>query len=113
MKTFIFSIICLASLQANAQEALQGFSADSEGVTFQVHSSGCTKKSDFSFIVLDSVPAKVLLTRNNEDLCEAYVPYGTPIKFSYDELGFNEGDEFNILNPLATVRVIKTKKVNL
>lgn len=88
-------------------EALLGLRIDERGLTFQVESSGCTKKGDFEVQVFDVKPRQFLLLRTRPDLCEAVVPYGKRIRFSFAELGIEIGDRIRVLNPLATVQVAR------
>jgi hypothetical protein len=39
------------------------------------------------------------------DFCDAYVPFGTRISYTYEELELEEGGSFTILNPLSNYRV--------
>lgn len=106
MNKVLFCVLCLMSFSAiAAREEILGFSADEKGVSFQVRSGGCTSKADFGFVVLDTHPAGLILNRQQPDPCEAVVPFGTTVTFSYEELGFVNGDKFNILNPIATITV--------
>ena len=111
MKRFFCLYLCTFALNGQAHEEILGVHTDSEGVTFHVKSNGCTTREDFGAVMLDTLPAGVLLVRNNEDRCDGYVPYGTSIKFKYEELGFLPGAEFNIVNPLATLKFHKEEKV--
>lgn len=93
-----------AAFAETTTEAIMGFTTDSDGVTFQVMSGGCTRKSDFQVMLLEVQPAQVLLKRVKMDGCEAYLPFGTKVTFSYSELGLGEGQEFRIGNPTSTLR---------
>lgn len=104
-------LLSILSLQAYGFEEILGVQYEAEGVTFQVTSSGCTSKEDFSFVVLESYPMGLVLTREKIDPCEAHVPFGTKIKYSYSELGFIPGSEFKVLNPLHVFKVPVEEKV--
>lgn len=84
-------------------EPLKGLAVLPEGIVFQVASSGCTSKADFQVDVLESDPLQLRLIRLQEDPCDASLPFGTVIRFSYQELGIVGGSEFRVINPLATV----------
>ena len=45
--------------------------------------------------------------RTAPDYCEAYLPYGTRVTYTYEELGLGEGAEFVITNEIsrATIRL--------
>ena len=86
-------------------EPLLGLVIRRSGITFQVPSSGCTEKSDFTVEVLESFPLQLRLIRLEEDPCDAFEPLGTRIRFSYKELGMQRGDKFRVVNPLGTAEV--------
>lgn len=91
---------------AEEQEALLGLTVDEGGISFQVFSGGCTHKEDFQVQFLGNTRNNALnLVRMRPDFCKALVPYGTTIKFTYEELGLKKGAEFKVVNPLAAVRV--------
>ncbi|MCU7919699.1 MAG: hypothetical protein KZQ95_15270 [Candidatus Thiodiazotropha sp. (ex Epidulcina cf. delphinae)] len=86
-------------------EPLLGVLFRKYGIVFQVASSGCTQKSDFRVEVMESFPLQLRLIRVQQDPCDAFVPLGERIHFSYRELGIVPGDELRVLNPLGTVVV--------
>lgn len=90
---------------AHNVEPLIGLLIRSEGILFQVASGGCTTKDDFKVEVLESYPLQLRLIRLQEDPCDAYLPLGTRIRFTFRELGINPGDLFRVVNPLGTIRV--------
>lgn len=92
--------------KAQELEKLLGVRVGAHGITFQVTSGGCTKKSDFSIQQLESFPVQLRLSRNQPDHCEAYVPYGTKIFYSWRELGMGNGSQFVVSNPLGPVTVV-------
>ena len=67
-------------------ETLMGMSYDSTGIAFQVKSGGCTRKSDFSFLIAETHPVQLTLIRNKQDNCEVHAPHGTTIKFTWEEM---------------------------
>ena len=75
------------------------------GIMFQVSSSGCTTKDDFKVEVLESYPLQLRLVRLQEDPCDAFLPLGTLIRFTFKELGMQPGDQLRVINPLGTVEV--------
>jgi hypothetical protein len=86
-------------------EPLLGLFIQYGGIVFQVSSTGCTTKEDFQLEVLESFPLQLRLIRLNEDPCDAYLPLGARIRFSYRELGIRPGDQLRVVNPLDVVEV--------
>jgi hypothetical protein len=84
-----------------ALEALHGVLFGKNGIIFQVPSSGCTQKSDFDVIIQESYPLQLRLDRIHPDVCDAYLPLGKRIFFSYHELGLVSGSEVRVVNPLG------------
>lgn len=90
-------------------EHVYGMIYEPEGLTFQVQSTGCTEQEHFRMVRYQTSPAAVaelLLIRIIPDFCDACVPFGETIFFSYKELGLELGQTFSVLNPRAvnTVR---------
>ena len=107
MKKVIIILSLLAPFSAFAerrpspppiQEVILGLVYNAEGVIFQVESSGCTKKSAFVILHLETYPEQIILSRTDQDHCNVHRPYGTFIKFTYQELGKKIGDKFDIGN---------------
>ena len=90
---------------AHAVEPLMGLLIRQRAIVFQVSSSGCTTKDDFRVEVLESFPLQLRLIRIREDPCDAFVPLGTLVRFTYRELEIRPGARFRVVNPLATVQV--------
>ncbi len=88
------------SSESPGSEVILGFIYDSTGVTFQVESNGCTEKSDFVVLQLETYPVQVMIERTRPDNCEVSVPYGEYIKFTYEELGQSAGTKFDIGNQI-------------
>jgi hypothetical protein len=86
-------------------EPLLGVIFLKSGIVFQVTSTGCTQKSDFDLQVLESYPLQLRLIRINPDLCDAYIPLGERIFYSYSELGLLSGTKLSVMNPLGTAVV--------
>jgi hypothetical protein len=86
-------------------EALGGMLFTEYGIVFQVNSNGCTQKSDFEVVIMESYPMQLSLERVNPDPCDAYIPLGERIFFSYRELGVAPGSELMVVNPLGKLVV--------
>ena len=110
MKNIILGLTTLASLFVFAQdegEVIWGALSDFKGVTFQVRSGGCTDESDFIFKTIrgsDAQYALVTLVRTTPDTCEAGLPHGAMIQFTYYEMGLKYYEAFVITNELRTLR---------
>lgn len=104
-KLFIVSLLFFGQSSFAAEgERIKGFKSDMSGITFHVSSGGCTKKEDFTLVQKGSAPIELTLKRNRFDGCEAFFPFGTEIKFTWQEIGSADGFEYVITNPLATIR---------
>ena len=97
------------SLEIEGQaEPLLGLLYSGEGLEFQVQSTGCTEKSHFVVQRLSpesQISSQLLLIRVVPDYCDAHVPFGVRISYSYKELGLEEDELFTLLNPLFNYRV--------
>jgi hypothetical protein len=78
-----------------------GVTYDETGLTYQVQSGGCTSKANFELLQRESYPPQIVLVRKVFDACEAFVPYGTKITYTWAELGWQQSMPFVISNPLA------------
>lgn len=111
----LFLGLCFAFSAWSAEDSLEqllGVSVDEKGITFQVESNGCTNKDDFKFEVQEilermspMLPAYehhfyITVKRLHEDNCEVYIPYGTRIFMSFEELGIQFG-KFHVNNPIG------------
>lgn len=97
-------------------EQLLGVTVSEGGISFQVASQGCTTRDDFTFQVAveleplsPMLPALephhyITLSRKNPDMCEGFVPYGTVIFMSFDELRIHVG-KFHVQNPIGGDKV--------
>jgi len=88
-------------------EPILGLIYSGEGLEFQVSSTGCTEKAHFVVQRLSpegQIGSQLLLIRVVPDYCDAFVPFGTRITFSYEELGLEENESFTLLNPLSGYR---------
>lgn len=111
-----FSFGVMADVTVDPEQLL-GVSVDERGITFQVESNGCTYKRDFDFHVEEiweplgpMLPAEALhhyitVNRTRPDRCEAYVPYGTQIFMSFEDLGIHYG-EFHVKNPIGGFKLV-------
>lgn len=81
-------------------EELIGFGIDHSGITFQVKSGGCTKKDSFRFKFIKTELVQIQLVRTKVDNCEALLPFGTKINYSFEEIGLKSGQAFSIGNSL-------------
>lgn len=86
---------------ATEREAILGVTYNADGITYQVSSGGCTSKENFEVAQLETFPVQLVLNRISPDFCEAYLPYGVTITFTYAELGLTEGTQFVIGNQIS------------
>lgn len=109
----MFTIFLTNTLFAQSQLArIYGVQTGFEGVTFQVPSGGCTYKKDFQIGKQqarttrgDSILKISLIHTGGNDTCEAFLPYGSNISFSWQELGLSTGSLFVIENRIGPVFV--------
>ncbi len=105
MKNALAISILLMTVNASATsylEPLLGLLRDAHGVTFQVFSGGCTHKEDFAVRHgTSNGETTVGLYRINPDHCLAYYSYGIQLQYSYEELGVDPSQRFNIVNPVS------------
>ena len=73
--------------QMTGEERLLGAEVARSGITFQVPSSGCTKKANFGLETWSFHPLTVRLVRLRPDYCQAVAPQGTRITYSFPEIG--------------------------
>lgn len=93
-------------------EQLLGVNVREDGITFQVRSNGCTEKQHFQFQVEERLepissmlPAMehhhyITVNRQIPDGCEMFVPFGTEIFMSFEELNIFFG-KFHVSNPIG------------
>lgn len=106
MKNLICALICgLFAMSAVAQESTEiyGFTTNQDGITFQVPSHGCTTKENFKVLIRETIPLQVGLEQVAADDCEAYLPYGTTLTYTWTELGLSRGSSFFVFNSLKTI----------
>lgn len=103
MKNIIVIAILLLGQISQAEiflEPLYGHLKTSQGVAVQVYSGGCTEKRFFKVVKkLNAGVQEIYLKRQRPDYCEAFLPYGTLIYFTYKDLGLQSGDTYRIMNP--------------
>lgn len=104
MKTiFLFTLFMVQNSFALTMqlEPLLGLQVERDGIEFTVFSGGCTSKEDFLIYTMESNPIQLELVRNHHDFCEAFIPGGHKIKFSWSELGLINESTFTIRNPIG------------
>lgn len=105
MKNFILLMALIFTINLNAFESpvtpLMGFEMQNDGLVFTVFSGGCTSKKDFRIDILESNPVQVKLVRLYMDECEAYLPLGQKIKFTWKEMGLSNEHAFFLRNPIG------------
>lgn len=74
-------------------------------VTFNAQSGGCTSKNSFLFHIskANKKQIKKMKIVRFPDICEAFVPDGVNLNFSYHELGINKGDKVLLGKKLYTI----------
>jgi hypothetical protein len=109
-KVLALAIGCM-SLTAKAEsvvEPLMGHFVTQGGIQIQVKSGGCTWKKHFE-VNRELRDGRIILTfmRKIPDPCRAYIPYGEILTFSFEELGLNTGDVYEMGNGEAPMRVAR------
>ena len=100
IKYFLFISMGLSLCATEEIEIIRGMMPSDKSISFNVDSNGCTVKEDFSVTVSRKGERTILfLKRIHEDHCRGYMPMGTKISFTYEELHIPEG-EFMVANPV-------------
>src|SRR5262245_45470672 len=92
--------------KGTGEERVIAFTVVPVGIDFQVASGGCTHKVHFGLETVRVKPLTVRLVRLTPDYCEAYLPKGVTIRFSFAELGLGarlsptEQATLTVLNPV-------------
>ena len=98
-------------------EQLMGVNVDENGISFQVNSNGCTYRRNFNFHVEErleqmgpNLPAfehhyYITARRLQPDACDSYLPYGTRIFISFEELQIQFG-KYHVQNPIGGEKII-------
>ena len=73
--------------QATGEEKILGAEVKPAGISFQVPSGGCTKKTNFGLQTVSFHPLTVRLVRVRPDYCQGAHPKGTTISYSFSEMG--------------------------
>lgn len=98
----IFACASTAALgESGTLETLYGVEISEEGVAFKVESGGCVGKEHFELIQLETYPSILELRRIGYDPCEAVLPYGQWVRYSYADLRLPPGSPLSIGNPVA------------
>jgi hypothetical protein len=104
MKT-VFAVVLFAFVFCQSAFAgileLKGLSRDAEGISIRVSSGGCTDKTTIVAVQLEKFPVQVRFERIEEDVCEAHMPDGVLLKYSYSELGLSPDAKIVVLNPVV------------
>lgn len=88
--------------QAGEDEAVHGYLVEPEGLVVAVQSGGCTARGDFQPWVERTSPPTIHLTRVRPDHCEADMPYGEPLRFTWADLGVTE-QAARLANPVEVI----------
>lgn len=105
MISFLSSIALAADPAEGKIERILGYQPSAKGIIFQVASGGCTRHEDFTAKITrnDTGIVMLQLIRVRPDLCYPFIPMGERMGFSYEQLGFNAGERFVVLNPNGVV----------
>ena len=76
--------------------SLLGYSLNQDGLTLQVVSGGCIGQDNFEVRQLETFPVQISIVQVSQDACEAYLPYGQDVAFSYSQLGLKSGDMIRV-----------------
>ena len=100
-------LISTTAFAAADIEHLAGITTSREGITLQLSSGGCTSKKSFEVRKrVEAGETVIEFIRLEPDFCEAYLPYGTLLTYSWKELGLKRGDEVRVGNSVtASARV--------
>lgn len=79
-----------------------GASVEADAVTFLVRSSGCTDETYFDVDVdrVSSGSYAVSIDRIRVDTCEANLPGGVAVTYTFDELNIPDGSSVSVRNPV-------------
>src|SRR4051794_18294275 len=76
-----------ASQRRIGEEPVMSTEVGDAGITFRVPTGGCTAKENFGLEKVSPKPLTVRLLRLRPDYCEARLPDGVEIHFTYAEIG--------------------------
>jgi hypothetical protein len=88
------------------EEFLLGYQPSKTGISFQVHSGGCTYAEDFRAQVKHGESggvSEVTLIRIRPDTCASFIPAGIRFKLTNEQLGLAPGEDYMIMNPNGIV----------
>ncbi|MEK7355322.1 MAG: hypothetical protein AAB250_02665 [Bdellovibrionota bacterium] len=103
--SFLGSIALASDPSQGKVEKILGYQPSSKGLVFQVSSGGCTRRDDFTAKIVrnETGIVQLVLIRVRPDLCYPFLPMGERLGFTYEQLGFNPGERFTVLNPNGVV----------
>ncbi|WP_369058954.1 hypothetical protein ABOZ73_15060 [Caulobacter sp. 73W] len=86
----------------NEMERLMAVVVTRDSVMARMHSSGCTKKADFTTVVRkDGSRATIGFARKTEDRCRSLIASTADLTWTFAELGLEPGGEVRVMNPFA------------
>lgn len=77
--------------EGSKDEPLFGALVKPDGLDVRVFSGGCTQPEHFAFYVEPGSVQQVHIVRTQPDLCEAYIPEGELLHFTWKQLGVTAG----------------------
>ncbi len=82
-------LICpsLFAQKGTGEERILSYVVRSTGIDFRVASGGCTHKAHFGLEKVQTQPLTVRLVRLTPDYCEALLPEGVVVQFTFAEIG--------------------------
>lgn len=87
-----------------AIESLYGVMIHDEGIEMRVASGGCTAPEHFAFYVDPGAVQELLIVRTTPDDCEAELPDGELLHFTWAQLGVTS-DRVRVANPFQKLRL--------
>lgn len=97
----IATSVPVAQAADRSLERLFGVEISADEVAFKVASGGCVTKGHFRLVQREGRPPILELRRLGFDPCEAYLPFGEWIRYTYAELGLPPGTPLQIGNPVG------------
>ncbi|MCB0419760.1 MAG: hypothetical protein KDD61_02120 [Bdellovibrionales bacterium] len=76
-----------------------GYMPTQDGFELLVESNGCTDKSSFMMVMLESFPVQMHVVRKVADTCEME-RHLKKLTYTYKELGLNQDSQFYLINKL-------------
>jgi hypothetical protein len=90
--------------EGGKDEPLYGALVKPDGLDVRVSSGGCTEAEHFAFYVEPGAVQQVHIVRTKPDTCEAYVPEGELLHFTWEQLGVTAGNA-RVANPFEKLIV--------